>query len=234
MFDFIEPGYLAWMAGALYALGYLVINQVVLRLLVLVGTGFYIWYYFVVGNVPLWEAIWVSVILGVANIIGLANLYFHKSRLYIPRAHRDIYDRSFAHMPPAEFRKMMQIGQRKVLDRDRIITREGRHVTDLYYIVEGHVTIEKLGEVFRIPEGVFVGEIAYLTGRGASATTHLPEGAEVLVWSFENLRKCTARRPRFKLAFEAMISRDLADKVSLAVAPHHHDLNNAARELIQA
>ena len=112
MFDFFDPKYLAYAAGGFYTLGYLVINQVILRLLVLVGTGFYIWYYFVIGDVPLWEAIWVSVILGAANIIGLTNLWFHKSRLYIPRAHRDIYDRSFSHMPPADFRILMRIGRR--------------------------------------------------------------------------------------------------------------------------
>lgn len=234
MFDFLQPEHLAWVAGGLYALGYLVINQVVLRLLVLLGTGFYIWYYFVIGNVPLWEAIWVSIILGTANIIGLTNLLFHKSRLYIPRAHRDVYDRSFQHMPPAEFRAMMRIGRREVFNRDKIITREGQHVDELHYVIEGHVTIEKLGEVFRVPQGMFVGEIAFLTGRPASATTHVPEGAEVIAWPFEKLRRCMTRRPRFKLAFEAMISRDLADKVSLAVAPHHHDLNTAVRNVRQA
>ena len=62
MFDFIEPGLLAWAAGGLYAVGYLVINQVILRILVLFGTGFYIWYYAVVADVPLWDAILASIL----------------------------------------------------------------------------------------------------------------------------------------------------------------------------
>lgn len=229
MFDFYDPAYLAWIAGGFYTLGYLVINQVVLRLLVLVGTAFYVWYYYVIGNVPLWDAIWVSVLLGAANLIGLTNLLFHKSRLFIPRAHRDVYDRSFLHMPPADFHTLMRIGHREVLQRDTIITREGEPVDKLYFVVEGHVTIEKLGEAFRIPDNVFVGEVGYLTGRAASATTHLPEGAEVIYWRFSDLKRASARKPRFKLAFEAMISRDLADKVSLAVAPHGLDLNRKSR-----
>ena len=47
----------------------------------------------------------------------------------------------------------------------------------------------------------------------------LTEGAEVLEWRFDTLRRQAARNTRFKLALEAMISSDLARKVSYAVAP---------------
>ena len=52
---------------------------------------------------PLWDAITTSFILGTANLIGLANLLLHKSELYVPTEHRDIYHNQFSHMPPADF-----------------------------------------------------------------------------------------------------------------------------------
>jgi hypothetical protein len=41
----------------------------------------------------------------------------------------------------------------------------------------------------------------------------------VLEWSFEDLRRKSARSSRFKLALDAAITHDLARKVALAVAP---------------
>lgn len=235
MLDFIEPGYLAWIAGGLYAIGYLIINQVALRLMVLLGTIFYIWYYWVAADVPLWDAIIASVILGTANLIGLANLLFHKSSLYVPRAHRDIYGGQFSHMLPADFRVLMQDCRRERLETEQIVTTEDGQVKSLYYVLAGEIGIEKLGERFWMPSGLFVGEIAYLTGRNSSATTWLPAGSEVLIWDFETLRKRSDRNPRFKLAFEAMISRDLAMKVAVAVAPHDPNWNvDTAREKLLA
>ena len=236
MFDFIEPGLLAWAAGGLYAVGYLVINQVILRILVLFGTGFYIWYYAVVADVPLWDAILASIILGTANVIGMINLFLYKSRIYIPRAHRDVYDERFSHMPPADFRTMIKAGRRETVAEDLMLTVEGGTVDKLYFVISGQVTIEKLGEIFRTPAGMFVGEIAYLTGRKSSATTYVPAGTQLMVWDFDTLRKHSERKPRFKLAFEAMISRDLANKVSFAVAPHSKRwaVDQAQGELAQA
>ncbi len=224
------------MAGILYAIGYLVINQVILRLLVLTGTAFYIWYYFVVSDTPLWEAIIASMVLGTANIIGLTSLSLRNTKFAIPRKHRDIYDARFRNMPPGDFRHLMKFARREVTQSERIITIEGAEVKELYFVISGELTIEKRSEVFNMPAGLFVGEIAYLTHQRSSATTRVPEGAEVLVWDFATLRQRAARKPRFKLALEAMISMDLAVKVAFAVAPHHESWSpdEVAERLAQA
>ena len=237
MANFIaSPEFLVWTAGTLYAIGYLVINQVILRLLVLVGTGFYTWYYFVVSDSPLWEAIIISLVLGTANIIGLTSLSLRNTRFAVPRRHRDIYNKRFRNMPPGDFRQLMKFARREVTQSERIITIEGAEVKELYFVISGDLTIEKRGEIFNMPAGLFVGEIAYLTKQKSSATTRVPEGAEVLVWDFATLRKRAARKPRFKLALEAMISMDLAVKVAFAVAPHQDNWSpdEVAQRLAQA
>jgi hypothetical protein len=222
-FSDIPADYLVLAAGITFTLGYLIINQVILRLMILAGTGLYIWYYAVVADDPLWAAIVTSVTMGAANIIGLTNLLLQKSRWNIPRKHRDIYDKRFSHVPPADFRIMMKFCRRETLTEPRIVTYEGQKVTHLYYVISGDLLIEKLNERFSMPAGLFVGEIAYLTGRASSATTQLQAGSEVLIWDFDRLNSRSAVKPRFKLALEAMISRDLAMKVAVAVAPHSPD-----------
>lgn len=225
-FDWISAQSLVLIAGGLHILGYLVIHQVALRLLLLAGTGVYIAYYMTVAATPLWEAVFMSVGMGLANLMGLAGLYWRRSKLAIPSRHRDLYDR-FRDLPPGDFRELVQLARRERLDARHELTREHAPVDALYYVVSGQLEIEKQGERFTMPSGVFVGEVAYLTGRASSATTWLGEGAEILIWDPALLRRRSKRKARFKLALEAMISKDLALKVAFAVAPHRADWDHS-------
>ncbi len=85
--------------------------------------------------------------------------------------------------------------------------------------MEGSARVEKFGQCFDLPSQIFVGEVAYLLNRNSAATTILRAGSEVIEWDFVKLRAGSQKKTRFRLALEALISRDLAQKVSLAVAP---------------
>lgn len=224
--DWLTPQTLVLIAGGLHVLGYLVIHQVALRLLLLSGTVVYILYYMSAAATPLWEAVYMSMAMGTANLIGLGGLLWRRSKLAIPAQHRDIYA-YFRDLPPGDFRELLSLARRVTLDADRLLTAEHEPVPALYFVVSGQLRIEKQGEHFTMPPGVFVGEVAYLTGRASSATTWLSEGAEMLVWDPDTLRRRSARKARFKLALEAMISKDLALKVAFAVAPHREDWDHS-------
>lgn len=225
--DWITPQTLVLIAGALHVLGYLVIHQVALRLLLLTGTAVYVLYYMTAAETPLWDAVYMALAMGAANLIGLGSLFWRRSELAIPSRHRDIYDHFQDHLPPGDFRDLVSLAERVTLDEDAVLTTEHDPVPALYYVVSGKIEIEKHGEVFAMPAGVFVGEVAYLTGRVSSATTRLKKGAEMLVWDPARLRRRADRAARFKLALEAMISKDLALKVAFAVAPHREDWDHS-------
>ncbi|MEM6637660.1 MAG: cyclic nucleotide-binding domain-containing protein [Pseudomonadota bacterium] len=214
----VSPEFLVVLAGACHAIGYLITNQMMLRISMLIGTGFYIFYYAVVSHDPLWIAIWTSIVLATANVTGMLLLAVSRSRLIIPSTFKDVY-RFFPSVPPGEFRQLMKLSRRYVAREAEIATREGEPVEKLFFIVSGGMAVEKRGEKFLVPSGVFVGEVAFLLNQPASATTILDPGSDVLVWDVAVLRKNCAKRPRFRLALEAMISNDLAAKVSFAVAP---------------
>ncbi len=218
-----------FLAGGCYVLGYLIINQVGLRLMVLVGTMFYIWYYAVAADEPLWEAIYLSLLIGLANILGLLGLYLRRSRIMIPRQFRDLYE-NFGDLPPGDFRDLMALAELRVLSEVEEVTTESQAVSRLIYVVSGGIEVEKRGDRFPLPAGIFIGEVAFLTGRTASATSWVAAGAEVVEWNVADLRKRSVRKPRFKLALEAMISKDLAAKVSHAVAPHSKEWRPALNE----
>ena len=156
MYDFIfSPGFLVYAAGAFYVLGLLIINQVVLRLMVLAGTGLYLVYYSTVAAQPLWEAIYISLLIGMANILGLASLLARQSHLALPRAHKDIYGH-FPGLPPGDFRTLMRCAKRAIAEQDLPLTNENAPLTKLYYVIDGETTVIKKGDRFRVPAGVFV------------------------------------------------------------------------------
>ncbi|MEM6303559.1 MAG: cyclic nucleotide-binding domain-containing protein [Pseudomonadota bacterium] len=218
-FEFVfSPEFLVYAAGACYVLGLLIINQVVLRLLILTGTAFYLVYYATVAATPLWEAIYISLLIALSNVYGLASLLARQSHLAIPRAHQDIYGH-FPGLPPGDFRTLMRYGKRRVTDTDLPLTHEGTPLTKMYYIIDGDMLVMKGGDQFRVPPGVFVGEVAYLTGQRASASTRLRAGSEYIEWNAVDLRTASARSLRFKMALEASLSQDLAHKVARSVAP---------------
>lgn len=214
----LNPDVLIYLAGGSFVLGYLIINQVGLRLMLLAGTVLYILYYATVATDPLWGAIYTSVATGTANLIGLVALFLRRSGWAIPRAHRDLYGQ-FAHLPPGDFRALMRRGHRHRTTGEEVLTTEGALVSQLSYVISGTARVTKRGESFDLPPGVFVGEVAYMLRRPSAATTVLPAGSELVTWDAARLRRAAARSPRFKLTLEAAISLDMAAKVALAVAP---------------
>lgn len=224
MVDFAtDPDVLIWLAAGSYVVGYLIINQAVLRLLLFLGTLFYIGYYATVSEAPLWAAIWTSVLLGVANLIGLGMLMMRRSQWSIRAGDRVLYDH-FDHMLPGDFSLIMRHCWRETVTERRMVTREGAPADYLYYLVSGSAQVDKAGHSFALPDTVFIGEVSYLLGSAASATTVVEPGSELLIWDRADIARRTRRNPRFGLALDAAISLDMARKVALAVAPAAPDM----------
>jgi hypothetical protein len=216
---FWAPETLVYVAGAFYVLGLLILNQIMLRIMVLAGTAFYLIYYFTVSDQPLWEAIYISLMIGLANITGLIGLLARQSRLALPRAHKDIFHH-FSGLPPGDFRTLMRAATRTKTVHEMALTIEDTHLDKLHYVIDGHTVVTKMGDRFTVPGQTFVGEVAYLTGAPASASTSLAAGSEFLTWSTADLQHICARSVRFQMAVEAVLSRDMANKVARSVAPY--------------
>ena len=218
IWDILTPTVLVTLAGGLYALGLLIINQMLLRLMILAGSIAYLGYYWTASDTPLWGAIYTTAILMAANMIGMASLLLRNASFAVPRGFTDIYP-NFAPLLPGDFRTLMHLGKRITLDKDTVLSREGTPQDKIYFIINGIPTVTKMGTSFPMAERIFVGEVAYLTGKGSAATTSVKAGTEVMVWDLKKLRKAEKQKPRIKLALDAVISQDLARKVALAVAP---------------
>lgn len=215
--DVFSPDVLIGLAGGAFVISYLIINQVMLRLVMLFGSVIYIAYYATAVDLPLWGAIWTSVAMIGTNLIGLAGLYARRAAWSIPNQHRDIA-RHFSHLPPGDIRAILRRATREVLKAPRVVTREGMRPKAVTFVLGGHIEVAKKGQHFFLPPGLFVGEVAYLLNQPSAATSTLPLGSEVLTWQVDRIERAARRSPRFKLAMEAAMSKDLATKVAGAVA----------------
>jgi len=164
--EMLSPTGWVTLAGGLYILGYLFINQVYLRLCMLGGSLAYI-----------------------------------------------------APLQPGDFRALVQRAKRFVVEQDMTVTQQGEQPEKVYFVIDGTFNVQKGAAEFEVYGPTFVGEVAYLLSSPSAATTVLPAGTQVLEWTLSDLITRSARQPRFKLALDAVISRDLARKVSLAVSP---------------
>ena len=154
----------------------------------------------------------------VANLIGLANLFARNASWAIPKDNADIYP-AFAPLQPGDFRALVKRARRYTITEQTTATVQGEQPSNVYFVIDGTFEVHKGTAEFAVYGPTFVGEVAYLLGTPSAATTILPVGVEVLEWSLADLVTRSARQPRFKLALDAVISRDLARKVSLAVSP---------------
>ncbi|MFB1024886.1 MAG: cyclic nucleotide-binding domain-containing protein, partial [Octadecabacter sp.] len=83
-------------------MGYLLINQMQLRMMMFIGSSFHVAYYATVAAVPLYGVIYTSMGLMLTNLIGMAVLTLRRFRISLPAAHTDIYP-MFSMLSPGDF-----------------------------------------------------------------------------------------------------------------------------------
>lgn len=119
-------------------------------------------------------------------------------------------------MTPGEFRRMMKLVHWHAAGADEVLTRENQPLDRLYYVLDGAVTIDKAGHRIPVDPGVFIGEVAFLLTRTASATVTVAEGTRYVSWDAGALRRLLIRAPSLRIAFDAALNRDMAGKVARA------------------
>jgi hypothetical protein len=208
-------------AMSLQIVGFLMRDQVTLRLLVLAGSAFYVLYYVIVADTPLWDAIVGTSLIAAANLVGLVALLLSRARFTVPSDQRDMLD-ALRPLEPGLFRRLMRAGEMVRPASARPMTEEGSAPDALWFVAEGRIEIDKFGESVEIEGPCFIGEIAWLQGVPATATTRLLPDARAVRWPRAALAKATRRSPRLATALEALIAQDMARKVALGrpkVAP---------------
>ena len=208
-------------AGAiLLFIAYFIRDELKLRLLIVLSTFFYVAYYYLIPQPPLWDAIYTSVAMVFVNLYVLGQIVLERTTFRLSEEEKTLFD-AFETLSPGQFRRILKLARWQVAsDADgTVLTREAEPSGALFYIIDGIISVDKAGRFFRLPEGNFVGEVAYVLNRKTTATTVAPEGVRYVEWDADALRRLGRKRPALGNALNALLTRDLAKKLNASYRP---------------
>ena len=211
-----ETSLLVHAATLTYVMGFIFRNQIILRMLVLAGTVLYILYYYFHTATPLWDAIFGSVLIGIATTYGLLMLLYSKFPVGFSRTDREIFSK-FDTLEPGQFRQLMRAGEMTFTPERTELTQEDQVADRVYFVLNGAIEVRKGDTLFSVPDHSFVGEIGFIMDRPASATAVLPLGGSFIAWDRGTLNALLERKPQLRQAFNALVTQDIASKLSTSV-----------------
>lgn len=215
-----DPAWLIYIGAALLLIAYGIRDELKLRVMIVGSTFVYIAYYYIVADSPLWEAIITSLMMVGVNIWVLGQIMLERTTFHMSADEKRLFD-AFETLSPGQFRRILKLAQWKhATDPDGTsLTREAEPSSALFYILDGIISVEKHGRQFRLPEGNFVGEVAFVLNRKTTTSTAAPAGVQYVEWDADALRALSGKYPALGNALNALLTRDLAKKLRESYRP---------------
>ena len=124
-------------------------------------------------------------------------------------------------LEPGQFRQLMKAGEMVFTSNRVVLTNENEVADRMYFVLNGAIEVRKCDMVFSVPDHSFVGEIGFVMDCPASATAVLPSGGSYIAWDRNVLAGLLERRPHLRQAFNALVTQDIASKLSTSVRVQH-------------
>ena len=191
-------------------IAYLMSNVLWLRLLLVIGAGFYIATGFALDlhGMIAWHIGYAAINLG-----HIALLLLNSSPTVLPVKLRKVYSDGFATLKPREFQKLMRTNKPKTATGGRLL-REGQGNDTLFLVIGGNAMVKKNGvSVASIGPGEFIGEMSVLTGEAASADVVVEEPVEFIYWQNKDLKKLEETNLKLYNGLMAAVGKDLVQKL---------------------
>lgn len=211
-FDTVAP-HLIHVGAVLYLICFLFRDQIALRTFAITGDFAYTAYYYAAPATPLWEAIyWIIPNMGI-NIV-MIFIILHDRRMTALSDEEMSLFQNLRGLTPGQFRRLLKLGKWQRLHEPMVLTREGEALDRLYYVLQGEVEVDKSGRKITVEPSVFIGELAYLRDKPATATVTAGKEAVVVSWSHKDLKRVTLKDSELNQSLSTLLSADLAEKVA--------------------
>ncbi|MEM7687884.1 MAG: cyclic nucleotide-binding domain-containing protein [Pseudomonadota bacterium] len=228
--------WLIYLGAAISLVAFAIRDELKLRALIVASTFIYIVYYYLAVSPPLWDSIITSLLLVSVNILVLAQILLERTTFRLSKDEKALFD-AFETLTPGQFRKLLKIAKWATAQdpEGTLLTQEDTPSEALIYIFDGIVSVEKKGRRFRLPGGNFVGEVGYVLNRQTTTTSVAPMGVRYVQWDALPLRRLSAKHPNLGNALNALLTRDLARKLSASYQPEDAmPSTNESRELLDS
>lgn len=211
----LVPSGILFLGLLLKIAGFLVRDELVLRLLVAGGLGCDAIFYGLRSD-PILQSVLSNIGLVTINLALIVLIVSERTRWRMTAEDRALHDH-FPTLTPGQFRGLRPLMTRRTEEGGTQLAWEGRPVEDLMLVFSDRIVIGKAGQGFPIAGPAFVGEVAFLTGNPSSADVTLPDGGTVVHLPIGPLKARMARQPALANAMVALFGRELARKVADSV-----------------
>lgn len=158
----------------------------------------------------LWETVFVIV-----NVIQLLIIWYYEYHHRFDEEHQHFAENMPDSVDRSAIKRLLDLSDLKRLAPGDTLTTEGQVVTELVYIADGIVKIERGDRVVAIcGPGDYIGELSFLSGKPASATTIVVKPTRALVFDQAKLNAAIANDAQLRRTLESALNRNLAGKLT--------------------
>ena len=207
------PGHLSYL---LIAVSYWLTDMFWLRLVAIVGLTLEIIYFLFSGG-DLRTGIGWDVVFIAINDYQLSRLMQDRLSLRLPADERELLRNVLTGLDDAQIARLLVAGRFSDIAKGTMLAEENQPLERLFFICAGHVRVTIGGrEVAHLEKGNFVGEVAFLTEKPATATVIAEDSVRALVFERSELSRFFRNEAEVAGLIYQLLGRELANKIKVS------------------
>jgi Cyclic nucleotide-binding domain len=210
--------YLAGVGLGLMLIGFLFRNPLKLRSFVVLGSLVFMLYSFLLTPLPWWTAIMSAVAIIAVNVFMIWQTTTDHRKFRLSAEEMMLFAR-LPGLTPGQYKELLNISEWHSPKVSMQLTKLGSLPNALYYVLEGQVEVNRSGGRFSIGPHAFIGELAFLRAKPATATTFANVGSLIVSWEHSALRALMKSNDGVRKSIDNLLSVDMAEKIARNAAP---------------
>jgi CRP-like cAMP-binding protein len=207
------PGHLSYL---LIAISYWMTNIFWLRVVAVIGLALEI-LYFVFSGGDLRTGIGWDLIFIYINLYQLYRLVKDRLSLRLPEADRELLRKVLVGLDDAQIARLLVASELCDIAEGTTLAKENHELEKLFFICSGRVKVRIAGrELSQLEAGNFVGEVAFLTERPATATVIAVSPVRALAFERGKLNQFFKNETEVAGLIYQLIGRELAHKMKVS------------------
>jgi hypothetical protein len=207
------PGHISYL---LIAISYWLTEIFWLRVVAVVGLSLEILYFWHSGG-DLRTGIGWDLIFILINLYQVYRLVKDRLSLRLPESDRELLRRVLTGLDDSQIARLLNAGAFCDLTNGTTLARENEALKTMFFICSGRARVMIGGrEVSRLEKGSFVGEVAFLTDKPATATVIAEDDMRALAFDGNVLRQFFHKETEVAGLIYQLLGRELANKIKVS------------------
>jgi hypothetical protein len=176
--------------------------------------------YYLLQQHILWPPVLWSLVFTAINLYQIVLIYLERRPVLLSMDEQKLYDFGFHSLRPRDFVSLLLIGEWKDAIPGTQLLAEGERASSVCISIAGEVEIRQQGRIIGLmAPGRLIGTALALTDNLSSVSASFCEPGRYIQWPLSNLLVFLNKKPEIRTTVQALVNRDLAEKVEVALRP---------------